>query len=197
MTRLPNPTAPARFIAGNREITLRRLEQADRSAIEAFVRTLREEDLLYNRRDLTNAKVITAWFEAELSGELESMVAEHDGAIMASASVVRDPHSWSPHVAELRVMVGPDAQRSGIGRRLIEGCFMRAVEMGVDKLTAHMTVEQVGAVAIFEEMGFRGEALLKDHVKDSQGELHDIAILSCKVEDANRRLALYGIEPAA
>jgi len=194
MTQKLTRELPVRLSIGGQDLTIKKLEASDFDGVEAFIKTLPNEDLLYTRRDLTNEKVRQAWFDADERGDMDSLLAISDGQVVASASIVRDPLSWSPHVAELRVMVGPTVRRIGLGRRLIEECFLRAIAMGVEKLTAHMTIEQSGAVAIFEEMGFRGEALLRDHVKDAEGGLHDIAILSCNVDEASRRLASYGIE---
>ena len=39
-------------------------------------------------------------------------------------------------------------------------------------------VDQQGAIALFESLGFRAEALLKDHVRDQAGKTHDLAILA-------------------
>ena len=38
--------------------------------------------------------------------------------------------------------------------------------MGIEKRTAQMTVDQRGAIALFEGMGFRAEALLANQVRD-------------------------------
>jgi hypothetical protein len=37
-----------------------------------------------------------------------------------------------------------------------------ALGLGVEKLTAQLTADQRGALTVFESMGFRGEALLRD-----------------------------------
>ena len=37
--------------------------------------------------------------------------------------------------------------------------------MGLEKMTAQMTVDQRGAIAVFEGMGFRAEALLANQVR--------------------------------
>jgi len=71
-----------------------------------------------------------------------------------------------------------------------------AIERKLKKLSANMTVDQQGAVAIFEELGFSGEALLKDQVMDKNGETHDIVILSCDVERVHSQMAAYGVEPS-
>ena len=52
------------------------------------------------------------------------------------------------------------------------------MERGIEKLTAQMTPDQIGSVMLFESLGFRAEALLKDHVRDRDGKTHDLAVLA-------------------
>jgi len=73
----------------------------------------------------------------------------------------------------------------GLGRALLEASIRLAVEGGATKLLARMTPDQRGAITLFEESGFRGEAMLRDHVQDRSGALHDLAILSMIVARAN------------
>ena len=59
-----------------------------------------------------------------------------------------------------------------------------------------MTLDQKGAIATFESLGFRPEALLRDHVKDRQGGLHDLIMMSHRVADFQRTLETYGVSDA-
>jgi hypothetical protein len=59
-----------------------------------------------------------------------------------------------------------------------------------------MTVDQVGAIAIFEGMGFKAEALLRDHVKDRSGQTHDIVVLGHNVAQVRAQLEAYGVPGA-
>jgi hypothetical protein len=42
---------------------------------------------------------------------------------------------------------------------------------------AQMTVDQQAAIALFESLGFKAEALLRDHVRDVDGKTRDIVVL--------------------
>jgi hypothetical protein len=46
-------------------------------------------------------------------------------------------------------------------------------------------------------MGYKAEALLRDHVKDGAGAKHDLVILSLDVERFRTRAAAYGLSPEA
>jgi hypothetical protein len=58
---------------------------------------------------------------------------------------------------------------------------------------ARMTPDQRGAIALFEEMGFRGEAMLRDHVRDREGKVHDLAILSLDVARMEAQHGAFGL----
>jgi hypothetical protein len=60
-----------------------------------------------------------------------------------------------------------------------------------------MTVDQTGAIALFEALGFRAEALLRDHVRDRSGRKHDIVVLGHNVAQVRAQLEAYGLPEAA
>ncbi len=67
---------------------------------------------------------------------------------------------------------------------------------GLEKLVVQMTVDQSGAIAIFEGLGFKAEALLRDHVKDKDGRNHDIVVLGHNVAQVRAQLEAYGLPGA-
>lgn len=174
-------------------ITIRPLTRADLPAVARFAAALPPHDLLFLSRDLQHARVIDAWMASVDAGDIESLVAiTDDGTVMATTATVRDPLSWSAHVAELRLLVAPEARGQGLGRVLLEACIQLAVDGGATKLVARMTPDQTGAITMFEETGFRGEALLRDHVRGRDGEYHDLAILSFFPERAAGQALAFG-----
>ena len=176
-------------------VTLRRFKPDDLDAMQKFARTLPEHDLLFLGRDLKHRKVIEAWLAEVEDGFIDSLLAEDtDGAIVATSAVVRDPLGWSPHVGEVRLLVAPDRRGHGIGRALLEESFRIALQRELKKLTARMTPDQTGAIALFESLGFRGEALLRDHVMGRDGAVHDLAILSHDLARVAAQLEAFGLE---
>ncbi|HUQ13470.1 MAG TPA: GNAT family N-acetyltransferase [Novosphingobium sp.] len=165
---------------------IRGFEAGDKAALERFVAALPAHDLLFLSRDLRQPKVVSAWLEATAAGEIDSLVALDGGEIVATTASVRDPLGWSPHVCEIRLLVLPEWRGKGLGRVLLERCVDAAIAKGASKLVARMTPDQAGAITLFEETGFRGEALLRDQVRDDAGQLHDLAILAL---DPARRAA--------
>jgi RimJ/RimL family protein N-acetyltransferase len=161
---------------------IRRFEAKDQAAMLAFAESVPEHDLLFLGRDLRHPRVIAAWIDAIQEGWIDSLVAEdpsvEGGQFVGTAALVRDPLGWSAHVGEVRLLVAPSKRGAGLGRDLLEGIYSIALERKVEKLTAQMTPDQIGSVMLFESLGFRAEALLKDHVRNRAGQPYDLAILS-------------------
>jgi RimJ/RimL family protein N-acetyltransferase len=129
----------------------------------------------------------------QLDQWLATLLALSDDEVVGCATLVRDDLSWSRHVGELRVIVVPAMRGKGLGHQLTQECFALALELGLEKLTAQMTVDQRGAIAVFEALGFRPEALLRDQVKDRDGKMHDIVVLGHDVAGVQATFEAYGV----
>jgi len=179
------------------EVELRLLAPADEAVLLAFARKLSSHDLLFLRRDISQPKVVAAWMEATRNGSMVSVLATQNGALLGCATLVRDEWSWSRHVGELRVIVDASMRGKGLGQKLTQEGFAIALELGLEKIVAQMTVDQRGAIAVFEGLGFRPEALLHQQVKDRQGKLHDIVMLSHDVAGFEAQRRAYGLGDAS
>jgi len=189
--RYPRPVP-----VGGRDITLRAMQPADGDALLRFARSLPEHDLLFLRRDITQPAAIESWVRGIDRGTITSVLAERDGAVLGYVTIDRGEASWSPHVAELRVLVADAMRGKGLGRLLTQEAFALAIELGIEKMVAQMTLDQKGAIAVFESMGFRPEALLHDHVKDRHGNKHDLLVLSRDLVRFQAQMTAYGLDAA-
>ncbi|MCW6529601.1 GNAT family N-acetyltransferase [Sphingomonas lycopersici] len=175
---------------------IRRFRSPDRDAMIAFAQDLPEHDLLFLGRDLKHPRVVEAWLTAIDDGWIDSLLAEKDGEIVGSVALVRDPLGWSAHVGEVRLLVSSERRGAGLGRDLLQAIMAVAVERRLAKLTAAMTPDQRNSVALFESLGFRGEALLKNQVRDRSGQPHDLAILSLDLARHEASQRAYGFDEA-
>ena len=189
-------TLPRSLPLAGATLELARLQPQDAQALATFAAALPPHDLLFLRRDISQPKVIAAWMQAIAEGRMHSLAVREEGVLVGCTAIVVDALSWSRHVGELRVLVAPVWRGRGLGRALVQQCFAQALDLGLEKLVAQMTADQVAAIAVFEELGFRAEALLRDHVKDRDGQLHDLALLSHDVAAVQSRLQAYGVSDA-
>ncbi len=172
---------------GGGTVELRLMTEADGDAIVAFARSLPEEDLLFLRVDITQQDVVNQWVERVADGATTSLLAVADGRVVGYATVERNPARWTRRVGEIRVNVGAEYRGHGLGRHLTTRIFSIAYGMGLKKLMAHMTPDQLGAQAAFKRLGFVPEAVLADYVEDRNGMPRDLLIFSYDVDGLNDR----------
>ena len=144
-------------------------------------RGLPTHDLLFLPRNISQPKVLSAWVKEIERGDIVSLLAVKSGKVVGCGTLVRDPHSWSTHVGEIRMVVSSEVRGQGVGRALSQETFALALCAGLEKLSVQMTVDQQAAIALFESLGFKAEALLRDHVRDVAGKKHDIVVLGHNV----------------
>jgi ribosomal protein S18 acetylase RimI-like enzyme len=166
----------------------RRIEPADRAALERFLATIPDADRTFLKEDVGDPEVIAAWVSP---GEARSIAIDDDG--VAGYAAVIPLHGWSSHVGELRLVVAPDRRGQGVGRLLARHAVVEALELGLAKLVVEVIAEQAALVAMFRALGFEPEALLTDHVRVRSGELRDLLVLAHSVEQQWASLSMAGI----
>ena len=187
---------PEQIRLGSQQITLRYMTAADAEGVLAFARALSPHDLLFLRRDITDPDAVAEWVREIEHGEMVTVLALASDRIVGYGTIHRSTLGWSQHVAELRVNVAAEMRGKGLGRILTQEAFAIALGKGIEKMIAQMTLDQKGAIATFEGIGFRPEALLRDHVKDRDGNKHDLLVLSHEVARFEATLNAYGVTRA-
>jgi len=187
--------APTRLDLNGTNVSLRPMKDTDKQAVLAFAGTLPPHDLLFLARDIRQEKVVDAWIaQSGEDGSITTLLAVDDeGNIRGCLALVRDDLSWSPHVADVRILVGTDSRSMGLGRLLALHGVDRALADEVEKLTVRMTPDQDGAIRMFEELGFCPEAMLRDHVRDASGETNDILIMALRLDRYSATHAAYSL----
>src|SRR6202051_1651232 len=175
------------------EIEFRLMARADEAAVLAFAQKLPTHDLLFLPRNISQPKVLSAWINEIERGAIKSLLAVKGGEVVGCGTVVRDPHSWSPHIGEIRMVVSLDVRGLGVGRALSQETFALALSDGLEKLSVQMTVDQQAAIALFESLGFKAEALLRDHVRDVDGKNDTLVVLGHNVAQVQAQMEAYGL----
>lgn len=181
---------------GRRDVTFRYMSDSDKEAMLSFARALPEHDLLFLRRDITQPAAVDSWIRDIESELISTVLATVDSNIVGYGTIHRNDLRWSSHVAELRVMVAEEMRGQGLGRVLTQESFAIALASGIEKIVAQMTLDQKGAIATFQGIGFRPEALLRDQVKDRDGNKHDLLVLTHEVAKFEAAMNAYGVHEA-
>lgn len=160
--------------------------------LEEFFRRVPESDHNSFAEDVLQPGIVQSWLE---DPRTRRAVAVDDGVVLGYVAVL-PLVGWSSHVGSLRVVVDPAARGKGVGRALSRHGLMTGLELGLAKLVVEVVVDSVPAIGMFEALGFEPEALLRDHVRDKAGELHDLVVLAHLVEGTWSGMASAGLEDA-
>jgi L-amino acid N-acyltransferase YncA len=184
---------PLKIKLGDNSFTLRRIVETDGPLLQQFALKLPPHDLLFLRRDISKEAGINRWMDAVRRGAMYTIICEDSVGIAGYSSIHLTELDWSAHVADLRVLIGARARGAGLGRLLTREAFNMALALGIEKVVARMTPDQTGARALFQELGFQPEALLKDEVRDRAGEYHDLLIMACNVQTFLAQRHAFGV----
>lgn len=172
--------------------TIRPLIPADAAGLADLFGSLSEADRTLIREDLNDPAEV---HRITAHPDLHWVAHGDDGTIVGYSAVNRLP-GWSDHVGELRLVVRPEGRHAGVGRGLVRAGLLGALAVGIRKVVAELVPEQERVVQMFSELGFTGEALLRDHIRDRDGRLHDLIMLAYLAEDARSVLDTIGITDA-
>ncbi|TFV89171.1 GNAT family N-acetyltransferase [Blastococcus sp. CT_GayMR16] len=162
-------------------------------ALLAFFAALPEGDLTFIKEEVHDPDTVRSWAAGPASGGRWVAVDDsRDGAVTGYVAV-RPLPGWSDHVGEVRLVVAPTSRGTGLGRELARHALVQAVESGLSKLVVEIVAEQGGALALFTELGFTGEALLVDHIRDRNGDLRDLMVLAHHVRDTWAGMDTVGV----
>jgi ribosomal protein S18 acetylase RimI-like enzyme len=167
---------------------IRRIEPADRAALEDFLDRIPDADRTFLKEDVADPAVVAAWARP---GDARS-IALDAGEVLGYVAVI-PLHGWSSHVGEVRIVVDPAHRGLGVGRALARHAVLEALALGLAKMVVEVIADQEALIAMFRGLGFEPEALLVDHVRDRSGELRDLLVLAHSVEQQWASIAAAGI----
>jgi ribosomal protein S18 acetylase RimI-like enzyme len=159
-------------------------------ALLRFFRGLPEGDRTFIKEDVTDPGTVRAWTTGDARGRRWIVL---DGDEVAGYVAVLPLAGWSDHVGEIRLVVAPDRRGSGLGRQLARHALVAAVDGGLAKVVVEVVADQGPAVALFSGLGFTGEALLRDQIRDRDGNLRDLMVLAHHVGETWSGMATVGV----
>jgi L-amino acid N-acyltransferase YncA len=159
-------------------LTLRPMERNDQYALYSFFVSLAGEDRRFLRNDVTDRKLIEKWARNLDYDRVLPILAEHEGRIVANATLHYQTFGWGRHVAEVRVTITPEFQGRRLGAALLDEITHLAAQGRVKKLLARIVTNREGVIQAFERAGFSKLTILENYVKDLQNQQYaNIALL--------------------
>ena len=166
-----------------RLVTVRSLHPTDVENSYEFFCALPAEDRKYLRVDVTSRRMVERRTTELDRSRIERLVVVHDDEIVADGALHLEGHGWGDNIAEIRLIVARDWQRTGLGTLLARELFHLASKSRVDRIMARLMRPQTGAHRIMKRLGFSEEFLIPEHVRDQEGTWQDLIIMRCPLED--------------
>lgn len=153
-------------------VVVRGLLPEDRPAWLRFSADVPRGEERFLKEDLADEECFERW-----RSDGTWLVAVEGDDVVGAVSVLPG-RGWSTHVAELRLLVGGSHRGRGIGQKLARHGLSKALELGCTHVYVEVVAEQEALISMFRSLGFRPEAVLEDFVRDSEGETHDLMLLT-------------------
>ncbi len=169
---------PKTIKAGDRQLELRLMGRTDVQTMVKFAKALPPDDLLFLRRNITDEGAVENWVDNIESNQAVVILAFEGSTLAGYSSMNLNLTNWMRHIGEIRLLTSTGHRGIGLGRILADEIYAVSRMLGLRKLSAQMTLDQAGARATFERLGFRPEALLTDWVMDAKGRTRDLLVMA-------------------
>lgn len=169
-------------------MTIQEFQPEHVEALGALFFRLPESDVTFIKEDVSPAAV-ASWVDAHGWRWVD---VEPDGTVVGLAALL-PLTGWSDHVAELRLVVDPATRGRGIGRALAQHAVAHALRSGLLKVVVEVPAAHERITEMFLDLGFTGEALLRDHFKDRSGEVQDLIMLAYLADQTFEAMSAVGI----
>ena len=116
------------------------------------------------------------WVDLIAAGRTLTVLASSGDQVLGEATLLHNATSWTRHLGEIRIQISRIARRRGLAQLLANEIDSIAKQLGLQLLTARMTLDQTAAQAVFRRLGFQREAVLWDYVITPDGKTRNVLV---------------------
>jgi acetyltransferase len=158
-------------------VLLRPMIPGDEGRLNEFYSAVSEIDLRFFRHRVKDAALIHEWSEQLDYARVLPLLALVKERVVGSVSL-HFCEGPKRHVAEIRLFLGKDFRRRGLGTKMLRTLIDLSRKQGLAMLMVEIVADDVSAVKAFEALGFKPEATLQEAFLFPDGEAHDLVLLS-------------------
>ena len=100
-----------------------------------------------------------AFLKHVIDGNLPQVLAVVEDCVVGFCDIIPGAARGFTHVGRLGMGVRSDWRRQGIGRRLLVACLSLARRAGIKKVELEVFADNLGAIRLYESLGFVHEGL--------------------------------------
>jgi len=167
------------------------LRQEHLEPLSRFLAGLPDQDRTFAGDDVADPMILGTL--ATRPGRRWVAVADGDSQEITGFVSVHQHAGWSEHVASLRLVVHPDYRHGGVGTDLARRALAGSLSEGIRKIQIEIAADHESAIAMFAELGFSGEALLRDQIQGADGRYRDLVVLAHVVDDTWAAMDAVGL----
>jgi L-amino acid N-acyltransferase YncA len=177
-------------LRNDQRVLIRHMRPDDVQASFDFFKLLSHQDRQYLRVDVTKWEFVDARVRQIDPKRVQRLVAVDGDRIVGDAALEIAGHGWGDRIAEIRVIIASEFQRTGLGTALTLELLRLATEHEIDRIVARMMWPQKGARLMLQSLGFKEEFLVPAMVRDQGGQWQDMIIMRCSLEDLLREVKM-------
>jgi L-amino acid N-acyltransferase YncA len=165
-------------------LEIRQAIEADRDAIwNIFHAVVAPGDTYVFDPRISREDALAYWFRTDT----HTYVAEEDGRVVGTYILKANQPGLGSHVANAAFMVAPDAQGSGLGRRMAEHCLDEARRLGFRAMQFNFVVStNEGAIRLWKQLGFKTVGTLPGAFRHPQKGYVDVYVMFRSLEEAGK-----------
>ena len=158
-------------------ILLRPLDKEDGKHLEELFHPLSDEDLRVFRSNVKDAEVVQAWcMDLNYDEVLPILALVKDRAV--GLGTLHFFHGSRRHIGEVRIFLGKDFRRRGLGIKLVRAMIELARKQGLNYLIGEVLADQTKVIRAFEQLGYEVQCTLEDFFMYPDGDCADVVFMT-------------------
>lgn len=163
----------------------------DFKKLEDFFLGVPKLDLQIFKDDVFKEEKIEQWLISTFQKKLIQLIVLKNDRIIGSGTLESEGLDWQ-NTAEIKIIVGLEHRRKGIGSRLFDLLLHEGLEIGMQKLIIRYASDNRGIISLLENYGFDSEITLSYFLEDKENKTQkDVVVSSLNIQDWKRRFEFY------
>lgn len=160
-------------------VTISLTREDDEQKIFEMFQRFSEEDRWFLDDDVSDRKLINSRVKEINRDRFNSIVAQLEDRVVALGLLKRERHGSQGHIGTILISVDPQFRENRLGTWILLDLINLAMEMELEKLMMSLVRDRDALVIRgIKSLDFFEEARFRDHVKDKDGQTHDLVVMA-------------------